>query len=58
MQLPLNSLPYLCHPSVPLLLGVGVDLVHLWLIGGGADEEHGFLLVGHFPDDQLLEGDH
>lgn len=57
-ELPLNSLPYVCHPGVPLLLASGVDLVHLWLIGGGADEKHGFLLMGHFPDNQFLKGDH
>lgn len=34
-----------------------MDLVHFRLIGGGTDEEHGSLLVGHFPDDQLLERD-
>lgn len=46
------------HPAVSLLLGVGVDLVHFRLVGGGADEEHGFLLVGHLPDNQLLKRDH
>ena len=58
MQLPLNSLSYVCHPTVSLLLGGGVDLVHLWFIGGGTDKKHGFLLMGHFPDDQLLQRDH
>lgn len=46
------------HPAVSLLLGVGVDLVHFWLAGGGADEKHGFLLVRHLPDNQLLKRDH
>lgn len=46
------------HPAVSLLLGIGVDLVHFRLVGGGADEEHGFLLVGHLPDNQLLKRDH
>lgn len=46
------------HPAVSLLLGVGVDLVHFWLVGGGADEKHGFLLVRHLPDNQLLKRDH
>lgn len=58
MKLPLNSLPYVCHPTVPLLLGGGVDLVHLGLTGGGADKKHGFLFMGHFPDNQLLKRDH
>lgn len=35
-----------------------MDLVHLWLIRGGADKKHGFLLVGHFPDNKLLKRDH
>lgn len=48
----------MCHPTVPLLLGAGVDLVHLWLIRGGTDKKHGFLLVGHLPDNKLLKRDH
>lgn len=35
-----------------------MDLVHLWLLGGGANEKHGFLLMGNFPDNQLLERDY
>lgn len=35
-----------------------MDLVHFRLVGGGADEEHGFLLMGHLPDNQLLKRDH
>lgn len=58
VQLPLDSLPYVCHPSVSFLPGVSVDLVHLWLIGGSTDKKHGFLLMGHFPDNQLLKRDH
>lgn len=55
---PLHSLSDVSHPGVALLLGGGVDLVHLGLIGGGADEEHGLLLVCYFPHDQLLQRDH
>lgn len=35
-----------------------MDLVHLGFVGGGAYEEHGFLLVRHLPHDQLLQRDH
>lgn len=57
-ELLLNSLSNVRHPSVSLLFAGGVDLVHLWLIGRGTNKKHGFLLVGHFPDYQLLERDH
>ena len=35
-----------------------MDLIHLGLVGGGADQEHGLLLMGHLPDDELLQRDH
>lgn len=58
IQAPLHCLSNVRHPAVSILLGVGVDLVHFRLIGGSADEEHGFLLMGHLPDNQLLKRDH
>lgn len=53
-RLPLDGPSDVVHPGIPLLLGAGVHLVHLGPLQGGADQEHGFLLIGHFPHDELL----
>lgn len=57
-HVPFHRLPYVCHPCVSFFLGGGVDLVHLWFIRGSTDQKHGLLIVGHFPDYQLLKRDH
>lgn len=51
---PLNGPSDVGHPRVPLLFGAGVNFVHLGPSQGGADQKHGFLLVGHFPHNELL----
>lgn len=45
------------HPDVPVLFGAGIDLVHLWPVHGGTDQEHGLLLVGYLSHDELLQRD-
>lgn len=55
---PLHGLPYVLHPSVPLVPGAGVNLVHLGPHRGGGDQEHSSLLVGDLSDDQLLQRNH
>ena len=54
---PLHGPPDVGHPGVPVFLGAGVDLVHLGPAQGGADQKHGFLLVGYLPHDELLQRD-
>lgn len=54
---PLHGPPDVGHPGVPVFLGAGVDLVHLRPAQGGADQKHGFLLVGYLPYDELLQRD-
>ena len=54
---PLHGPPDVGHPDVPVFLGAGVDLVHLGPAQGGADQKHGFLLVGYLPHDELLQRD-
>ena len=47
------------HPADALVSGARVDLVHLREAGGaGTDQKHGFVIMGHFPDDQPSKGDH
>lgn len=52
---PLHGLPDVRDPRVALFFGGRVDFVHLGFVRGGADEEHGPLLVSHLSHDQLLQ---
>lgn len=42
------------NPAVPLLFGAGMDFHHLRVSHPHADQEQTFLLMRHFPYDQLL----
>lgn len=55
-HLPLHSPANLCHPEIPILLGISMDFIHFWAFHGGTDQEHGSLLISHFPDYQFLQG--
>lgn len=59
LRLLLHSFPYQRRPGDAFLSGAGVDLVHLRQAGGACtDEEHGLVLMRHFPNYQPLKGDH
>lgn len=55
---PLNSLPYVFHPGIPLVSGASVNFVHLRSHRRGGDQEHSSLLVGYFSDNELLQRDY
>lgn len=51
-----DSLLYVAHPSVPVLFGGSVELVHLGRTGVG-DEEHTSLVIGYVPHDEVVNGE-
>lgn len=55
-MLPLNCLLDPSHPVISLLLGVGVNLIHLRASRRSADQKHSSLLISNFSGDKLLKG--
>lgn len=54
---PLHCLLDPSHPVIPLLLGIGVNLIHLRASRRSADQKHSSLLISNFSGDKLLKGD-
>ena len=55
--LPADGLLDELHPLLPVILGGGVQLVHL-RGGGVTDQEHPALLIGYVPHNEILQRHH